>query len=268
MNYKFLNVDIKGVNDEKHIIRGVFSTADEDRHGEVVDQKSWQLDDYLKNPVILFAHDHNQPAIGKAISLFFNDDGNLEGEIQFAAKEYEFANTLWKLYKGGFMRAFSVGFQPEVTELDEDDQVTLKKNTLFEISTVNVPANALALAKSKGIDTSPLERHLGTTTTSSGTTATNFTYVPSYNLEITNSLSQPIQKEGRVLSAKNRTAIENARNVLDEVLKIDEGKQLSNDTAVTPLKVETPLSKGVQNPVHIFNKAIRTLVREKRNLTN
>src|SRR6185503_11435304 len=159
MHYKHLDVDIKGIDDEKHIIRGVFSTADEDRHGEVVDQKSWQLDDYLKNPVILFAHDHTQPAIGKALSLSFNKEGNLEGEIQFAAEEYEFANTIYKLYKGGYMRAFSVGFQNEVTD-QEDDEVTLKNNTLFEISTVNFPANALALAKSKGIDTSPLEKHL------------------------------------------------------------------------------------------------------------
>jgi uncharacterized protein len=114
MKYKQLHVDIKGINDEEFTISGVFSTADEDRHGEIVDQKTWQLDDYLKNPVILFAHDHQQPAIGKCISLFFNEQGNLEGEIKFAAKEYDFANTIYQLYKGGYMRAFSVGFQNEV----------------------------------------------------------------------------------------------------------------------------------------------------------
>jgi len=238
MKYKHLDVDIKGIDDEKHIIRGVFSTADEDRQGEVVDQKSWQLDDYLKNPVILFAHDHAQPAIGKALSLAFNSDGNLEGEIQFAANEYEFANTIFKLYKGGYMRAFSVGFQNEVTEFDDqEDQVTLKKNTLFEISTVNVPANALALAKSKGIDTSPLEKHLS-------------------------------QKEGRVLSAKNKAVIVKAVDALNELLNADEGKQLSNDTAVTH-KVETPHSKDVpKSTARIINRAVRTLLQEKRNLTN
>ncbi len=127
MQYKHFNlVELKGVNDENYTIRGVFSTADEDRHGEIVDQKTWQLDDYLKNPVILFAHDHNQPAIGKATNLFFNESGNLEGEIQFAAKEYEFANTIFKLYKGGFMRAFSVGFQNEVVEYDEGENKVMR----------------------------------------------------------------------------------------------------------------------------------------------
>lgn len=239
MKYKHLDVDIKGIDDEKHIIRGVFSTADEDRHGEIVDQKSWQLDDYLKNPVILFAHDHTQPAIGKALSLAFNSDGNLEGEIQFAAEEYDFANTIYKLYKGGYMRAFSVGFQNEVTEFDqEEEQITLKKNTLFEISTVNVPANALALAKSKGIDTSALEKHLS-------------------------------QKEGRVLSAKNKAVIVKAVDALNELLSADEGKELSNDTAVVQPKVVTPPSKDVQkSTARIINRAVRTLLQEKRNLTN
>jgi|SRR6185369_3088582 len=238
MQYKHLDVDIKGIDDENHIIRGVFSTADEDRQGEIVDQKSWQLDDYLKNPVILFAHDHSQPAIGKALSLGFNSDGNLEGEIQFAAKEYDFANTIYKLYKGGYMRAFSVGFQNEVTEVDQQDQVTLKQNTLFEISTVNVPANALALAKSKGIDTSSLEKHLN-------------------------------QKEGRVLSAKNKAVIVKAVDALNELLIADEAKQLSHDTAVAQPKVVTPPSKGVQkSTAKIINRAVRTLLQEKRNLTN
>lgn len=242
MQYKHFNVAVKAVDDENYIITGVFSTGDEDRHGEVVEQKSWMLDDYLKNPVILFAHDHQQPAIGKCLSLTFNNEGNLEGQIQFAAKEYEFANTIYKLYKGGYMRAFSVGFQNEVVEYDEEEnKVTLKKNHLFEISTVNVPANALALAKSKGIDTSALEKRLN-------------------------------QKEGRVLSAKNRTTITNAVEALQAVLAADEGKSInppSNDTAVPTVKVETPSSRGVQkSTARLINQAVRALLQEKRNLTN
>jgi uncharacterized protein len=249
MQYKQLLVELKAISDENYTIKGVFSTADEDRHGEIVDQKSWQLDDYLKNPVILFGHDHNQPAIGKAVNLFFNAEGNLEGEIQFAAKEYDFAKTIYQLYKGGFMRAFSVGFQNEVVEYDDaENKVTLKRNNLFEISCVNVPANQLALAKSKGIDTSALEKHLNTAT-------------PEYIESIT-------VKEGKVLSAKNRTAIENAISALSQVLEADQSKSVpSNDTAVKPVKVETPQSKGVtKNPAKIINQVVRNLLAQKRNL--
>lgn len=242
LTYKSLNLAIKATNDADFTITGVFSTKDEDRHGEIVEQSSWELSEYLKNPVVLFAHDHQQPAIGKVISLGFNDEGNLEGVIQFAAKEYEFAHTIYKLYKGGYMRAFSVGFQNEVVEYDEEEnKVTLKKNHLFEISTVNVPANALALAKSKGIDTSALEKHLN-------------------------------QKEGRVLSAKNRTTITNAVEALQAVLAADEGKSInppSNDTAVPTVKVETPSSRGVhKSTARLINQAVRALLQEKRNLTN
>ena len=249
MQYKQLLVELKGINDENYTIRGVFSTADEDRHGEVVDQKTWQLDDYLKNPVVLFGHDHNQPAIGKVINLFFNAEGNLEGEIQFAVEENAFAKTIYLLLKGGYMRAFSVGFQNEVVEYDqENEKVTLKRNNLFEISVVNVPANQMALAKqflkSKGMSTEPFDKHL--------------------NIE-------PIEKEGRVLSAKTKTTIIAARDALDKLLEADSDKSIeptSNDTAVEPQKVETPRSKGVtqKRTVHLFNKAIRALVQEKRNL--
>lgn len=241
MQYKHFNVAIKAVDDENYTITGVFSTDDEDRHGEIVNQDSWILNDYLKNPVVLFAHDHQQPAIGKVLTLGFNEDGNLEGAIQFAAKEYEFANTIFKLYKGGYMRAFSVGFQNEVVEYDEEEnKVTLKKNHLFEISTVNVPANALALAKSKGIDTEALEKHIG----------------------------EIVEKEGRVLSAKNKAVIVKAVDALNELLSADEGKQLSNDTAVAQPKVVTPPSKGVQSTAKLINQAVRALLQEKRNLTN
>lgn len=153
-----LNFKTKGVDQENFIIRGVFSTSAEDRHGEIVDQSGWHLDQFMQNPVVLFAHDHYQPAIGKVVELSI-DNGELIGAIQFAAKEYDFANTIFQLYAAGFMRAFSVGFMNTKYVIDqENDQVTLTENTLYEISCVNVPANAEALALSKGIDMEPFHK--------------------------------------------------------------------------------------------------------------
>lgn len=157
MKLKYSNIGFtpKEINEDNYSLRAVFSTADVDRHGEVVDQKSWILDDFMKNPVVLFSHDHHQPPVGKVTGLGYNQDGDLEGEIQFAAKQYPFANVLWNLYKDGFMKAFSVGFSSQRVDV-VDEQVILKENTLYEISTVSVPANAMALAKSKGLNTDPL----------------------------------------------------------------------------------------------------------------
>jgi hypothetical protein len=153
--YKDFSIKLKQVDRENYTIRAVFSLPIEDRQGEIIDQTGWVIDEFLKNPVVLFAHDHHQPAIGKVIELAIVD-GNLEGVIQFAVEEYDFAATIFRLYAGGYMRAFSVSFANIEQETNETGKLILKKNLLYEISAVNVPAQALALAKSKGIDISAI----------------------------------------------------------------------------------------------------------------
>ena len=149
-------------DEENFIIRGIFSTADEDRQGEVVATSGWNLDSFKANPVILFAHDHYRPAVAKCIELaIMNVDGKevMAGAIQFAVKEDKsgLSETLYNLYFNKYMSAFSVGFMNDVYEYDqESDKVTLLENTLLEISCVNVPANAFALAASKGLNMKPL----------------------------------------------------------------------------------------------------------------
>jgi len=156
---KSIYFQLKGVDEANRIIEGVFSTPAEDRHGEIVDQAGWNLKEYLLNPVILFGHDHDRPSIGKAIELSVTPAG-LEGKIQFA--ETAFALDIFSLYKGGYMSAFSCGFRNETYEYNtETDEIILRENTLYEISCVNVPANAYALAKSKGLELKELANPLG-----------------------------------------------------------------------------------------------------------
>jgi len=154
---KTLLAKVKDVNNDEGIIRAVFSSGKPDRQGEIIDQASWKLNEYMTNPIVLFTHDHTQPAIGKVLEIGINAEGMLEGLIQFAIKEYEFARTLFNLYKGKFMRAFSVGFVSEDQE-DVPEGMLLKNNTLYELSAVNIPADVLALAKSKGMDISWTEK--------------------------------------------------------------------------------------------------------------
>jgi len=157
MQFKTLNIKkIKTVDEENYTLSFVFSTGETDRQGQVVDQSTFKLSSFLENPVVLFAHDHNRPAVGNVVDIGFGDTGNLEGKIKFAAEEYEFARVLWSLYKNGFMRAVSIGFQPEEIQGNGEGDVLLG-NELYEVSLVNVPANARSLAKEKGIDIAPLE---------------------------------------------------------------------------------------------------------------
>jgi HK97 family phage prohead protease len=154
------SLDPRQGDDENYIIRGVFSTGDEDRQGEVLVQAGLDISEFMLNPVMLFAHDHWQPAVGKVTELYLNEDGNWEGAVQFAAKEYDFAAVLYQLYKNKYMRAFSMSFDVFSERYDqENDRAILEKTILYEISAVNVGAVKMALAKSKGIDVSPLERY-------------------------------------------------------------------------------------------------------------
>ena len=158
--YKKLGTKVVSVNEETYEIDFIFSTGDTDRHEEIIDQKGWQLKEFMTNPVVLFAHDQHNPAVGKVVSVSM-ENGQLEGTVKFAAEEYPFAKVLFNLYKNGFMRAVSVGFMNLKYSFDEaKEQLILLENELYELSLVNVPANAQALAKSAGVDIEPLEKRL------------------------------------------------------------------------------------------------------------
>ena len=163
MKKKDLIFEIKASNDDGRTIEGVFSTADVDRSNDPpIEQESWNLKNFKKNTVVLFAHDSHQIPVGKVTKIGLDDKGNLAGVIKFAIDEgvgvyADLIKTVYNLYKGKFMRAFSVGFK--MGEITEDKKgMKIIKNELLEISCVPVPANALALAKSKGLDLEALNK--------------------------------------------------------------------------------------------------------------
>jgi len=159
---KVISFEIKEVGDR--VLEFVGSTEDTDRVGDIIQASGWQLKNYKKNPVFLWAHQYDAPPVGKAVKVWL-DDSRLKFHIEFAKREdYEFADTIYKLYKGGFLRATSVGFMPIASEPIEvkDEDVMLGhsptrylKQDLLELSGCPVPANpnALAEAKTKGLIT-------------------------------------------------------------------------------------------------------------------
>lgn len=149
---------LRTVDSERRIVRFVFSDGSVDRMGDTIDPNGWDLSEYKKNPVVLFAHDSNQPPIGRTVNGPWSDGSRLLGDVQFAPPEvYEFADTVFKLVKGGYLNSGSVGFLPmNYTRADDDSRpygVDYKRQTLLEFSIVPVPANgnALAEARAKGI---------------------------------------------------------------------------------------------------------------------
>ena len=215
---KQLDIDIKEVDKEEGIVKFILSSGTPDRQGEMIDQTSWKLSDYLKNPVVLWSHDAYQPAIGQMISLGTNADSMLEGSVKFAVKEYDFAKTLFNLVAGKFIRAVSVGFVSETSDTVNDVKV-LKDNTLYEVSLVNIPADALALAKMKGIDISTLD-----TLKSKGIVEP---HVKVENVETKKIETEEIQEtetttsENKILSVKSRNVLQKAHDSLQDVLSAD-----------------------------------------------
>jgi HK97 family phage prohead protease len=131
-----------------------FSTFDLDRFGERIDPAGWDFQQYLKNPVVEWAHRYDIPAIGKAEGIYADETG-LHGSIVFNAKEYDpFGWGIGERVKAGVIRAGSVGFRPVEIELpskeDGRDGTTLifRKQELLEFSICNVPANPFALSRS------------------------------------------------------------------------------------------------------------------------
>ena len=153
-------VPVEGV---ERTLRFVFSDDSVDRMGDTIDAAGWDISDFERNPVALWAHDSSQPPIGGARNVLV-EGGRLLGDIEFAPPEtYEFADTIYRLVLGKFLRAVSVGFMPtkHVFVENQPDRpwgIDFLEQSLLEISVCPIPANPNALqeARAKGIDTRPM----------------------------------------------------------------------------------------------------------------
>ena len=139
----------------------VASNGEVDRHGDTVAPDGWRLDGYRENPVVLWAHDYRQPAIGRADAVW-SDGRALLARLDFAPTE--FAGQVERLYRQGYQRGVSVGFRPLRFEERRDPVngaflgIRFLEQELLEISAVPVPANGDALLAGAGAnDYSPLQ---------------------------------------------------------------------------------------------------------------
>src|SRR5438105_8434285 len=102
-----LSVDPAGMT-----IRSVISTIDPDRAGDVVVPTGLQnLEEYLLNPVVLWAHNRSAvPPIGTC-SWVDVQPRRVVAETKFA-QGVPFAEDVFKLYEQGVLRGWSIGFVP------------------------------------------------------------------------------------------------------------------------------------------------------------
>lgn len=159
---KFVTKAAEVADPDARIIRQIISTETADREGDVVRAKGGQLDAWRENPVVLWAHNYNEPPIARGIDVY------ARGKEVVSLAEYPeadvnpFADQIYRMKLGGFLKAASIGFVPiEHKSMDPDAEgfeamfgpQEFTKWELLEWSDVPVPANpeALMAAAAKGV---------------------------------------------------------------------------------------------------------------------
>jgi len=136
--------------DSDRVVHFIGSTQRVDRYRTKL--VGWILKEYRKNPMFLWQHMSWDAPLGRAIRVGMNEEGELAFDIEFVPGDLiPFADTALRLVLEKWMRACSVGFQPNKVERIEEGEdagvYILKENDLLELSLVSVPANPDALVK-------------------------------------------------------------------------------------------------------------------------
>ena len=158
--YSVNSAKIDSIDEDERTVTAIISTGSVDRDREVLSPKGAEIDTYMDNPVVLWSHDPKVP-IGKALwvkKMPASRPNKLIAKVEFAPKDVSAkAEEIWQLFKGGFLKSFSVGFRPLKGHVPTPEEI--KKNPdlaeafwifdeweLLEFSPVSVPANPEALA--------------------------------------------------------------------------------------------------------------------------
>ena len=136
--------------------RMIASTPDVDRDKDRVMPNGAKLDNFLKNPVLMYGHNYRDPwaLIGKAADLQVDAGGiNFQPELREPANDSDPMTVIRALWDQKLLRAASIGFNPTKWMENEVGGRDFVEWELLEISIVPIPANqnALRLA-AKAID--------------------------------------------------------------------------------------------------------------------
>jgi phage head maturation protease len=144
-------------DDDKPGYGFVMSSATPDRARDIV-QQDWALEEFQRNPVALWAHRYDEPAVGVWRDVAVRD-GALRGTLEPRPVEsYPMSVTVAAQLRAGTLRTVSVGFRPgnvlwrgsndlKGSELyDERGGMVFMAPVLMECSLTPMPMNPDALA--------------------------------------------------------------------------------------------------------------------------
>lgn len=134
--------EVKSVEDDARIIRGIASTPNTDRVGDIVVPTGAKFQLPL---AMLSQHDHQSP-IGNVVEAKVKRTG-IEIVSQIAKDTgLDYIERAWLQIKAGLVRGLSIGFRPLKAEpIDEDKPwggYKFLEWEWYELSAVTIPANA------------------------------------------------------------------------------------------------------------------------------
>ena len=150
------------IDSGKMRIRSVITTIDPDRAGDVVVPTGLRnLDEYLMNPIVLWAHNRSQfPPVGSCEWIDVQPR-RVVAETRFA-QDVPFAEDIFRLYEQKVLRGWSIGFVPRKAKRmlvlgSQAPGLRVEEWDLLEYSAVPIPENpgALTVALQKGLVRDP-----------------------------------------------------------------------------------------------------------------
>jgi HK97 family phage prohead protease len=139
----------------------IASTPDVDRQRDRVFPAGLVLDNYRKNPVLVYGHSYHEPwsVIGKAGEIEVDMAGlRIKPELREPANDSDPMHIVRALWDQGLLKAASIGFIPLETADNSLGGRDITKAELLEISLVPIPANQSALRlAAKAFDDRPIE---------------------------------------------------------------------------------------------------------------
>lgn len=144
-NRAYSILSVKEMDEKRRIVRGVATTPEVDRVGDIVDP----LGVKFNNPLaFLWQHRHDQPIGTVKFDKPTKDGITFEAEIAQTDEPGTLKDRLdeaWQSIKMGLVRAVSIGFRPIEFSFMENGGVRYTETEVYELSAVTIPANSGAL---------------------------------------------------------------------------------------------------------------------------
>lgn len=153
MNRAYSVLDVKSVDEEKRVIRGVATTPTPDRVGDVVEPMGVKY----TNPLpLLWQHQSSKPVGTVKFDKPTKDGINFEAKLASIDEPGTLKDRLdeaWQSVKMGLVRGVSIGFRALEYAFMEGGGIRFVESEVMELSLVTIPANADATIQSiKSID--------------------------------------------------------------------------------------------------------------------